>query len=72
MTLTPAQCTIARRLLGWSVGVLAHKVRLSELDIARFEAGKLGMSFIGTTMIRKAFDVAGVVFDEDGQVTLRK
>jgi hypothetical protein len=30
------------------------------------------MSFIGTTMIRKAFDLAGVVFDEDGQVTLRK
>jgi ribosome-binding protein aMBF1 (putative translation factor) len=65
MTLTPAQCKMARKLLGWPADVLANKVRLSELDIARFEAGKPGMSFIGTALIRRAFEIAGVQFAED-------
>jgi ribosome-binding protein aMBF1 (putative translation factor) len=72
LTLTPAQCKAARRLLGWSPGVLAHKVRLSEFDIARFEVGKPGMSFIGTAMIRRTFKVAGVGFDDERRVRLRE
>jgi hypothetical protein len=52
--------------LGWSVDDLAHNVRLSELDIAHFEAGKPGLSFIGTAMIRRAIEVAGIALCEDG------
>jgi ribosome-binding protein aMBF1 (putative translation factor) len=72
LTVTPAQCKAARRLLGWSVDNLAHKVRLSELDIARFESGKPTMSFIGTAIIRRAFEIAGLAFDEDGRPRLRR
>jgi ribosome-binding protein aMBF1 (putative translation factor) len=72
VTITPSQCKAARRLLGWSIAALAHKVRLSEIDVARFEAAKPGMSFIGTAMIKRALEIAGVAFDEDGRVTLRE
>jgi ribosome-binding protein aMBF1 (putative translation factor) len=62
MTITPEQCRTARKLLGWSLEELAHKVRLSALDIARFEAGKTAMSFIGAAIIRRAFEIAGIEF----------
>jgi ribosome-binding protein aMBF1 (putative translation factor) len=62
MTLIAAQCRTARQLLGWSLEELAHKVRLSELDIARFEAGKTAMSFIGIAIIQRAFEIAGTEF----------
>jgi predicted transcriptional regulator len=62
MTLTPGQCKAARRLLDCSLDSLAHKVRLSEIDIARFEAGKPGMSSIGVAMIRRALELSGVAF----------
>ena len=44
MIITGEQVKAARKLLGWCLEVLANKVRMSEIDIARFEAGKLGMS----------------------------
>ena len=47
---------------------------MSEIDIARFEAGKPRMSFIGTALIRKALETAGVEFTGGGGsgVRLRK
>jgi ribosome-binding protein aMBF1 (putative translation factor) len=66
MTITPEQCKSARKLLGWSPQDLAHKVRLSELDIARFEGGKTCMSFIGTAIIRRALEIAGIEFVDGG------
>jgi len=62
MAITGDQCKAARKLLSWTMGDLSHAVRLSEMDIARFEAGKLGMSFIGTALIRRALEQAGVEF----------
>jgi hypothetical protein len=47
--LAPAQCKTARKLLG---DVLAEKIHLAELDIARFEAGKPGIS-LGAAMIQR-------------------
>jgi hypothetical protein len=41
---------------------LAHAARLSEMDIARFEAGQPAMSFIGTELIGRALEQAGVEF----------
>ena len=40
--------------------------RLSEIDITRFEGGKQGMAFIGTALIRRAQESAGVEFDDKG------
>ena len=62
MTITPIQCETARKLLGWSATFLARKVHLSELDIARFEAGKIEMSFIGAAMIQRALEIDGMEF----------
>jgi transcriptional regulator with XRE-family HTH domain len=65
MTITGEQCKAARKLLTWTMDDLARAVRLSEMDIARFEAGTAGMrgmSFIGTALIRRALEQAGVEF----------
>jgi len=74
MTITGEKCKLARKLLGWSLEVLANKVRLSEIEIARFEAGMRGMSFIGAALIRRALETAGIKFTDGGGpgVRLRK
>jgi ribosome-binding protein aMBF1 (putative translation factor) len=74
MIITGEQVNAARKLLGWSLEVLANKVRMSEIDIARFEAGKLGMSSTVMGLIRKALKTAGVEFTDGGEpgVKLRK
>ena len=74
MIITGEQVKAARKLLGWSLEVLANKVRMSEIDIARFEGGKLGMSSTVTALIRKALETAGVEFTDRGEpgVKLRK
>jgi transcriptional regulator with XRE-family HTH domain len=47
MTITGEQCKAARKLLGWTMSDLAEAVRLSEMDIARFEAGRPSISLRG-------------------------
>jgi hypothetical protein len=70
MTIIGSQCKAARKLLGWPLEVLASKVRMSEIDIARFEACKLRMPFIGKALNRKALETAGVEFT-DGEPGLK-
>jgi len=74
MVITGERVKAARKLLGWSLEALANKVRMSEIDIARFEAGKLGMSSTVTGLIRNALETAGVEFTDGGEpgVKLRK
>jgi ribosome-binding protein aMBF1 (putative translation factor) len=73
MTITGDQCKAARKLLGWTMSDLSHAVKLSEMDIARFEAGRLDMSFIGTALIGRALSQAGVEFvKEPPSVRLRE
>jgi transcriptional regulator with XRE-family HTH domain len=62
MLITGEQCKEARKLLGWTMSDLAHAVKVSEMDIARFEAGKPSMSFIGALLIHRALGRAGVEF----------
>jgi ribosome-binding protein aMBF1 (putative translation factor) len=74
MIITGEQVNAARKLLGWSLEVLANKVRMSEIDIARFEAGKQGMSSTMTALIRRALETAGVEFTNGREpgIKLRK
>jgi hypothetical protein len=44
--ISPAQCRSGRKFLRWSLDALAQKVKLTELHIARFDAGKPGILFI--------------------------
>jgi len=62
MTITGEQRKAARKLLGWSLEDLANNVRMSEIDIARFEAGSLRVPFVGSVLIRRALEEAGVEF----------
>ena len=66
MTITGEQMKAARILLGWTMDDLARSVRLSEMDIARFEAGTPRMPSIGAALIRRALEGAGVEFDDKG------
>jgi ribosome-binding protein aMBF1 (putative translation factor) len=65
MTMTGEQCKIARKLLGWSLEELAQKVKMSEMDVARFEAGMLRVPTIGSAMIGRVLEQAGVEFVGD-------
>ena len=66
MTIMGKQCKAARELLGWTMSDLSHAVKLSEMDIARFEAGRPAMFFIGAALIGRALSQAGVEFDDKG------
>ena len=76
MAITGEQCRAARKLLTWTMDDLARAAKLSEMDIARFEAGTAGMagiSFIGTALIRRTLEAAGIEFDDKGHsVRLRE
>ena len=65
MTIKPDQAREARKLLGWSLERLARSISLSEFDIARFEAGKIKMTFIGAAMIQRAFEINGIEFIDE-------
>jgi hypothetical protein len=70
MTITSGQCKAARRLLSWTMGDLTRAAKLSEIDVARFEAGMPRMPFIGAELIRRALEAAGIEFEDDGRVRL--
>jgi ribosome-binding protein aMBF1 (putative translation factor) len=63
--MTGEQCKIARKLLGWSIEELANKVRMNEMDVARLEAGLLRLPTIGSAMIGRVFEQAGIEFVGD-------
>ena len=65
MTITPDQCKTARMILVWSLERLARSISLSEFDIARFEAGKIEMTFIGAAMIQRSLEINGIEFVDE-------
>jgi transcriptional regulator with XRE-family HTH domain len=76
MSITAAQCRAARGLLGWSQQELAHVAAVGIVTIYQFESGKAAPRRATLTVIRLAFEAAGVIFiDADGEgpgVRLRK
>jgi transcriptional regulator with XRE-family HTH domain len=62
MSISPDQVKTARRLLGWSVPVLAGKSGLSVATISNFEKGTRRPSVLNVTTIRKIFEDAGIEF----------
>jgi transcriptional regulator with XRE-family HTH domain len=72
--LTPAQCRAARGLIDWNQRQLAEAAGVAVATIRLFEAGKGVQRRATLSVIRRAFEVAGVDFtngDEPG-VRLRK
>jgi transcriptional regulator with XRE-family HTH domain len=66
MTITGAQVTEARRLLGWTQSQLAVDVRFSATTISHFESGKRRPSAPVVSEIRFVLEAGGVEFDDKG------
>ena len=71
MTITPAQCRAARRLLGLSREDVAAAVDVLAVKLIAFEIGMLGLGKPEQTNLRKAFELAGIEFDPAGGVKLK-
>jgi transcriptional regulator with XRE-family HTH domain len=73
MSITPAEVTKARELLGWTRSQLAVEARVSPASVGRFERGGPKGEWIEAP-IRAALEAAGVAFTNGGEpgVKLRK
>ena len=65
--ITEAQCRAARAILGWSVRELAKHAHVGSTTVVRFEGGKPANTST-LTLIKQAFEAAGVRFTEDGGI----
>jgi transcriptional regulator with XRE-family HTH domain len=67
--ITVTQCKMARAALGWGVRDLASRAKIAPNTVARFENGKSEPNTSTLTMMRQAFETAGIEFtngDADG------
>ena len=71
MTITPAQCRAARRLLGLSREDVAAAIDVLAVKLIAFEIGMLGLGKPEQTKLRNALEPAGVEFDPAGGVKLK-
>jgi len=69
--LTSAQCRAARGLLGWSQQHLADAAGVGVATVRLFEAGKGEQRRSTLTVIRQAFEAAGVDFTNGNQPGVR-
>jgi transcriptional regulator with XRE-family HTH domain len=69
--LTPAQCRAARGLIDWSQRQLADAAGVAVATIRLFEAGKGEQRRATLTVIRHAFEAAGVEFTNGDQPGVR-
>lgn len=68
IVITPAQIRAARSLVGWSQKELAGHCGLSEIAIKNIERGRSDPRSSTLAAIIKAFDEAGVVFLQAGDM----
>jgi transcriptional regulator with XRE-family HTH domain len=65
--ITPSQCRAARGLLGWTQQELADNARIGVATVRLFEGGSAESRQATLTVVRQAFELAGVEFiDENG------
>ena len=69
--LTPAQCRAARGLIDWSQRQLAEAAEVGVATIRLFEAGKGEQRRSTLSVIRNAFEAAGVEFTNGNQPGVR-
>ena len=60
------QARAARKLLGWTLTTLASNSQLGPTAIRNFELGKSRPTPFKVAAIRRAFEAAGVEFDDKG------
>ena len=64
MPLTPEQCRAARALLDWTQDDLAAHAEVSRSTVRGFEGGQHGLQRATAAAIRRALEIAGVIFLE--------
>jgi DNA-binding XRE family transcriptional regulator len=73
MEMSREQCRAARALLKMSQGELAEAARVSKSTVVNFELGtRRNVTPENVQRIRIALEIAGVMFDGNGGVKLRK
>ena len=65
--ITAVQCRAARAILEWSVRDLAKYAHVGSTTVVRFEGGKPANAST-LTLIKQAFEAAGVRFTDDGGI----
>ena len=63
---------MARTALGWSVDDLAKNARVGRATVSRFEAERVTPNISTLTVIRQAFEAAGVEFLSEDGVRIRE
>jgi len=66
--ITPGQICAARGLLNWTQAQLARAAGLSQVAIKNLERGRTDPRASTLTAIQEAFDRAGVVFLDPGDI----
>jgi transcriptional regulator with XRE-family HTH domain len=66
--ITPTQSRMARAALGWNAGELARRAGVGTNTVMRFENGRGTPNQATLTVIRLAFETAGVRFLDDGGI----
>jgi transcriptional regulator with XRE-family HTH domain len=72
VSITPAQASVARKLLGWSRARLSARAAVSEGTIQNLEDGRRPANR-KIVAIQRALEAAGIEFTDDGEpgVTLK-
>jgi transcriptional regulator with XRE-family HTH domain len=71
--ITGDQVKEARRLLGWSQGILAVNAHISQASVAHFETGKRAQADWISINLLDALEYAGIEFSADSRgVRIRK
>jgi transcriptional regulator with XRE-family HTH domain len=68
LSITPAECKAARKLLGWSQDHVATKLRIGKQAVRKFESRERLPWTLDLGKLQRLFEAAGVEFadGEDG------
>jgi transcriptional regulator with XRE-family HTH domain len=64
VSVTPAECKVARKLLGWSQDHVATKLRVGKQAIRKFESRER-LPWTDLAELQRLFEAVGVEFDGD-------
>jgi ribosome-binding protein aMBF1 (putative translation factor) len=66
VSITPAECKAARKLLGWSQDYVATKLLVGKQAIRKFESRERLPWTLGLDGLQRLFEAAGVEFNNNG------
>jgi predicted transcriptional regulator len=70
--ITPLQCRLARKALGWNSRDLAANALIGSATVERFESGQTKPIVATVAAMRRAFESEGIQFLGDDGLRVRK